>query len=529
MSDMIHRTAHQSGSVPRPRDVRQRGWGMRAIVLLVLFLGSASALHADTVTATWDPNSESDIAGYLLGYGTASGQENIAVPVGNVTTWQLSLAPGQRYYFVIQAYNTGGLYSLPSAEAFIDIPNPVPSITPSATTGTRGAAFTATAANGPGNRMDWVGLFATGAPSANSLQWKYLNGTQTAPATGLTGGTPAFTMPDTAGTYQLRFFLNNTLTVLATSATVTVTAGSAPTVTPSATTGTPGAPFTTTVANGPGHPLDWVGLFATGAPSANSLQWKYLNGTQTAPTTGLTGGTPAFTMPDTSGTYQLRFFLNNSLTVLATSATITVAAVGSPTVTPSATTGTVGAPFTATVANGPGHPMDWVGLYATGAPSANSLQWKYLNSTQTAPATGLTGGTPTFTMPNTPGTYQLRFFLNNTLTVLATSATITVAAVVAPTVTPSATTGTAGAPFTATVANGPGHPMDWVGLFATGAPSANSLQWQYLNGTQTAPATGLSGGTLTMRLPLTQGTYELRFFLNNTLTVLATSATLTVQ
>jgi Ca-activated chloride channel family protein len=254
-----------------------------------------------------------------------------------------------------------------------------------------------------------------------------------------------------------------------------------------------------------------------------------LNGTQTAPTTGLTGGTPAFTMPDTSGTYQLRFFLNNSLTVLATSATITVAAVGSPTVTPSATTGTVGAPFTATVANGPGHPMDWVGLFATGAPSGNSLQWQYLNGTQTAPATGLTGGTPTFTMPTTPGTYQLRFFLNNTLTVLATSATITVAAVVAPTVTPSVTTGTAGTPFTATVANGPGHPMDWVGLFATGAPSANSLQWQYLNGTQTAPATGLTGGTLTLRLPLTQGTYELRFFLNNSLTVLATSATLTVQ
>jgi hypothetical protein len=109
--------------------------------------------------------------------------------------------------------------------------------------------------------------------------------------------------------------------------------------------------------------------------------------------------------------------------VLATSVPITV---GAPSITPSATTVAPGATVTATVANGPGNTRDWVGLLATGAPAANYLQWQYLNGTQTAPPSGLSGGTPTFTMPLTPGTYELRFFLNGSYTVLATSVPITV-------------------------------------------------------------------------------------------------------
>ena len=44
-----------------------------------------------------------------------------------------------------------------------------------------------------------------------------------------------------------------------------------------------------------------------------------------------------------------------------------------------------------------------------------------------------------------------------------------------------------------------------------------------------APSPALSGGMLTVTLPLTPSTYELRFFRNNTLTLLATSATITVE
>ena len=77
-----------------------------------------------------------------------------------------------------------------------------------------------------------------------------------------------------------------------------------------------------------------------------------------------------------------------------------------------------------TVANGPAVRTDWVGIYPTG--SSTYVDWKYLNGTQAAPATGLAGATFNVSMPSTTGTYVLRFMTGNT--VLATSQTITVSA-----------------------------------------------------------------------------------------------------
>ena len=395
-----------------------------------------------------------------------------------------------------------------------------PTVTLSATTVAPGATVSATIAGGPANSLDWVGLFATGAPPAGYLRAAYLNDTLSAPNPGVAGGTLIFTLPLTPGTYQVRFFLNNSFTVLATSATITV---AAPTVTLSASTVAPGATVSATIAGGPANSLDWVGLFATGAPPAGYLRAAYLNDTLSPPNPGVAGGTLIFTLPLTPGTYEVRFFLNNSFTVLATSATITVAA---PTVTLSATTVAPGATVSATIAGGPANSLDWVGFFATGAPPAGYLRAAYLNDTLTPPNPGVAGGTLNFTMPLTPGTYHVRFFLNDSFTVLATSATITVAA---PTVTLSATTVAPGGTVTATIANGPANSLDWVGLFATGAPPASYLRAAYLNDTLTPPSPGVAGGTLTFTMPLTPGTYQVRFFLNDWYTVLATSAQITVQ
>ena len=159
-----------------------------------------------------------------------------------------------------------------------------PSIALSATTVAPGAVVTATIANGPGNLTDWVGLFATGAQSKSALEWKYLNGTRTAPTSGLSGAALTFTLPVTANAYELRFFRNNAYTVLATSATISF---GTPSIALSATTVAPGAAVTATIAFGPGNRNDWVALFATGAPVTASLEWKYLNGNHTAPTTGV--------------------------------------------------------------------------------------------------------------------------------------------------------------------------------------------------------------------------------------------------
>src|SRR5260370_25051645 len=83
-------------------------------LVLVVLLGSTSVVHA--ATTTWNPNPETDIAGYVLSYGTQSCVHATTVDVGKMTTWQLTtLTPGQAYYFVVQAYNTSAMTSVDSA------------------------------------------------------------------------------------------------------------------------------------------------------------------------------------------------------------------------------------------------------------------------------------------------------------------------------------------------------------------------------------------------------------------------------
>jgi hypothetical protein len=65
---------------------------------------------AHSVTLAWDRNQESDVAGYVLRYGLASGSHIVATNVGKVTTHTMGgLAAGVTYYFVVSAYNRMGL------------------------------------------------------------------------------------------------------------------------------------------------------------------------------------------------------------------------------------------------------------------------------------------------------------------------------------------------------------------------------------------------------------------------------------
>jgi hypothetical protein len=116
----------------------------RVFLVVFVFFGSVTALHA--ATATWDANPESDILGYVVSYGMSPGSHPNITNVYNVTTWTLSLSPG-RYYFVVQAYNTSGLISDPSSEVMYDAPSGpnIDSLSPS--TGPVGTLVTISGAN----------------------------------------------------------------------------------------------------------------------------------------------------------------------------------------------------------------------------------------------------------------------------------------------------------------------------------------------------------------------------------------------
>jgi hypothetical protein len=150
-----------------------------------------------------------------------------------------------------------------------------------------------------------------------------------------------------------------------------------------------------------------VGLFAS---DGSRLAWKYLNGTETAPVTGLKSADVPFTLPMTAGSTRFGLYANFSQVLLATSASITVAPPAATIVTVTPATIAPGGTVHASIANGPGNGADWVALYATGG--SIYLDWKYLNGTRTAPATGLTAATVDFTMPTTPGTYRVQFYQN---------------------------------------------------------------------------------------------------------------------
>src|SRR5690349_6989967 len=61
----------------------------------------------------------------------------------------------------------------------------------------RGAAVSAAITNGPGNARDWVGFYPVGGNAFSYVDWFYLNGSKTPPATGVTSATVNFTAPQT--------------------------------------------------------------------------------------------------------------------------------------------------------------------------------------------------------------------------------------------------------------------------------------------------------------------------------------------
>ena len=110
--------------------------GLRGLAVVAVLLGSASAIEAQTViTLAWDANTEPNLAGYQVSYGTQSGVYSTIVDVGNVTSRSFTLTSGVVYYFAVKAYNSASprQYSPYSIEVPADLrTTPVVTWTPPA-------------------------------------------------------------------------------------------------------------------------------------------------------------------------------------------------------------------------------------------------------------------------------------------------------------------------------------------------------------------------------------------------------------
>ncbi|OEU63361.1 MAG: hypothetical protein BBJ57_13710 [Desulfobacterales bacterium PC51MH44] len=125
-------------------------------------LHSASAAQ---ITLAWDPNTESDIAGYKVHHGTSSSNYSSSVDVGNTTKYTLTgLQEGSTYYFAVTAYDYSGNESVFSPELIHTIAaNNNPPNAPSTPTG-------------PANGYPQTGYsFSTSAsdPDGDMLEYKF--------------------------------------------------------------------------------------------------------------------------------------------------------------------------------------------------------------------------------------------------------------------------------------------------------------------------------------------------------------------
>jgi subtilisin-like proprotein convertase family protein/uncharacterized protein YegP (UPF0339 family) len=584
------------------------------------FAVSLSAPAEYEVSVGYQTRDDRALAG--VDYQPASGQLNF--PAGTLTrTFEVlviadDLLEADETFFVDLTGAQGALVSDGRATGTIRNDD-LPVLSVNKTSAAMGEAVQVSLSSGPGNLLDWIVLVKPGTASTSYLDWKYLNDTRTPPASGLTSAVVTFAMPASPSSYEFRLLANNGYNLLATSPTVTVRG---PTLAANPTSTMPGGAAVVTVTEGPGNRLDWVALAKVGSAPSSYLDWKYLSGTRTPPASGLTSAALTFAMPSTLGQYEFRFFANNALTLLATSPIVTVdppttpilevapaslafgtvatgmsaqqtvtlknagvgtlvgegsiagagfsivgtgsyslgagatatltvrfaplaagpasgtltltgasgasvplsgTAVPGPTLTVSATSAPMGNPVSVAVANGLGNRNDWVALARVGTPSTSYLDWQYLNGTKSLPAAGLTSATLTFAIPQTMGDYEFRFFANGVQ--MAVSPVVSTRP---PSVVPSATTVAPGGSVTVSVSDGPAYRGDWVALARVGSASTAWLDWKYLNGTRTMPASGVSSAVLTFTMPATLGQYELRFFANNGYTLLATSAIVTV-
>ncbi len=231
--------------------------------LWIFFCPRATA--QPSVSLIWDPSPDTNVVGYALYYGNASGSYNSRLDVGtNLTGTVTGLTEGRTYYFVAVAYNAQGVESPPSNEVnFLPV---------------------------AGSNQVWGRVLWGGRPVAGAQ----------ITATAASGIFQATT--DTNGAY--------TLTGLGSTNTYTVTCA--------ATGLTFTAQFSSPVSLAAGN-LYGADFFAN-QPLPTGAQTNFtISGQVTDPLNGVAGvevrGGGMVTTTDSSGNYQLTNFLNGTYTV----------------------------------------------------------------------------------------------------------------------------------------------------------------------------------------------------------------------
>lgn len=94
------------------------------LIMIAIFIALFPAEgFAASLRVSWSANTESDLAGYKVYYGTQSGSYSQNIDVGNVTSYTISsVSSGTTYYVAVSAYDTSGNESERSSEVSASVP-----------------------------------------------------------------------------------------------------------------------------------------------------------------------------------------------------------------------------------------------------------------------------------------------------------------------------------------------------------------------------------------------------------------------
>jgi len=171
---------------------------------------------------------------------------------------------------------------------------------------------------------------------------------------------------------------------------------------------------TCTVLSGNTSPRQWIGLYVEGAKVGNYSSYLMVH----------ESAEYEFKAPRAAGTYEFRYVLEDDATAIAASNPFRV--YHEPAARPlvdlqSGTTyvkcgGEI--PASWALLSGRRSPQDWIGLYAPGAKNEDFLSWKYVADADR--------GQVKLPAPDKPGTYEMRYLLDNGYESVATSIRIVV-------------------------------------------------------------------------------------------------------
>ena len=175
----------------------------------MLLLGLIAEAQAAQVTLAWDANSEPDLSGYKLYYGTSSGNYPNTISLGLVTTDTVTnLTDGVTYYFALTAFDAEGFESGKSNEVSYTPPASQFTLTVS-NSGTGSGTVTGTGiscgtdCSEPFNTGTSVSLTAAAAVSSTFTGWTGACSGTTSPCTFTMNANAAVTAAFALITYNL--------------------------------------------------------------------------------------------------------------------------------------------------------------------------------------------------------------------------------------------------------------------------------------------------------------------------------------